>query len=105
MSLKLNDIEINSNAPISTVNPLETQQKAKQVKTMGIIALVLLLTGFIPILGFFGLIASLLLSKRALKMGRDFWVPEQYEKPAYWAWVISSVFLILSIIGLIFMIL
>ena len=79
--------------------------KAKQVQTMGIIALVLLLTGFIPVLGFFGLLASLIISKKALRLGREYLVPEQYEKPASWASTISAVFLILGTIGLVLMIL
>lgn len=86
------------------LTPEQQIAKAKQVKTMGIIALVLIITGFVPILGFLGLIASLLVSRKALRIALDYVVPEEYERPARWAWVISSVFLILSVIGLIMMI-
>ena len=92
------------NQNVAAMTSEQQLAKAKQVQTMGIIALILLATAFIPVLGFVGLIVSLVLSKNALKIGRDYLVPEQYEKPAKWASVISSVLLILSFIGLFMMI-
>jgi hypothetical protein len=105
MSTSLGLTEHTPNTGLGRITPEQQLAKAKQVQTMGIIALILLITGFIPILGFFGLLASLIISKKALRMGRDYLVPEQYEKPASWASTISAVFLILSAIGFIFLIL
>jgi hypothetical protein len=79
--------------------------KGKQVKTLGIIALVLLVLGLIPIIGFLTVIASLVISKIALKISRENFVDTEYERPAYWASIISTILLILSVIGLILMIL
>lgn len=78
--------------------------KGKQVKTLGIIALVLLVLGLIPIIGFLTVIASLVISKIALKISRENFVDAEYERPAYWASIISTILLILSVIGLLLMI-
>ena len=102
-TLNIDNALPSKNAPAVTSE--QQLAKAKQVQTMGIIALVLLVTGFIPILGFFGLIASLLIARKASWIAREYLVPDSYEKPAKWAWTISSVLLILSVIGLILMIL
>ena len=79
--------------------------KGKQVKTLGIIALVLLVLGVIPILGFFAVIASLVISRIALKISRENFVDADYERPAYWASIISTVLLVMTVIGFIFMLL
>ena len=87
-------------ANIPTLTPGEQSAQVTRVKTMGIIALVLLLTAFIPLLGFFGLLASLILSRKALRISRLNLLPIEAEKPAYWAGIISTLLLILSAIGL-----
>ena len=87
------------------LTPEQQLAKAGQVKTMGIIALILLITGIIPILGIFGLITSLILSRYALRIARDNYVPDGYERPAHWASIISTVILILWVIGLLLMLL
>jgi hypothetical protein len=79
--------------------------KGRQVKMLGIIALGLLLLGLVPILGFFAVVASLVISRMALKISRENFVDSDYERPAYWASLISAILLILSVIGLIFMLL
>ncbi len=93
--------------PKNNAVAIPPQQQAvliSRVKTMGIIAFILLFTGFIPILGFFGLIASFVISRWALKIWRDNLLPLGIEKMAQWASTISSVFLILLVIGVVFMI-
>ena len=87
------------------LTPEQQLAKAGQVKTMGIIALVLLITGLIPILGLLGIIAALVLSRYALRFGRDNFVPSEYERPAHWASIISTILLALYAIGLILMVL
>ena len=95
-----------TDAAPNTANVTPGQQAAQvaRVKTLGIIALVLLLTAFIPILGFFGLIVSLVLSRMALRISRQNLLPIEAEKPAYWAGIISTLLLILSVIGLVMLI-
>lgn len=105
MSSTLGLTEAVPNSSRAAVSPQQQAVQASRVKTMGIIALVLLLTGFIPILGFFGLLASLLISRRALQIWRDNLLPLGIEKPAQWASTISMVLLILSAIGLVFILL
>ncbi len=78
--------------------------KAKQVRTLGIVALILLVCSLIPVLGFFTLIAAFIISRVALRISRQNLVPIEYEKPAYWASVISLLLMILAVIGIIFMI-
>jgi hypothetical protein len=89
----------------ATVSPQPQSAQITRVKTMGVIALLLLLTAFIPILGFFGLIASLVLSRKALRVSRENLLPIEAEKPAYWAGIISTLLLILSVLGLVMLIL
>ena len=102
MDLGLTEASPNANAPV--VTPAQQAASITRVKTLGIIALVLLLTAFIPILGFFGLITSFVLSRIALKISRENLLPIEAEKPAYWAGVISALLLILSVIGLVMLI-
>src|SRR5690349_8539347 len=96
-SLNLTEYTPNMNG--SQLSAEQQIAKSQQVRTMGIIALVLLVTGLIPILGFFGLIASLILSRSALRISREHLVPIEYERPAHWASLISTIFLILGGIG------
>ena len=106
MSMKLNEIEISSNVPVSSIDSAAKLQKGKEVKTMGIIALILSLAGvFIPAVGIFMLIAAWLMSRSALKTSSDFLVSDEDDKFARWANVISKVFLVLSVIGLVMIIL
>jgi hypothetical protein len=95
-------------APKTNQAAISPQQQAiltSRVKTLGIIALVLLPTAFIPIVGFFTLIAAFFISRRALQIWRDNLLPLGIEKPAHWASTISTVLLILSAIGLVFILL
>jgi hypothetical protein len=105
MSLKLNEIEINSNAPVSSIDSAAKIQKAKEVKTMGIIAFILSIVGvFVPIIGFFMLIGAWLMSRSALKTSSDYLISDDDDKFARWANVVSKVFLVFSIIGLVLLI-
>ena len=88
----------------ASVSPQQQAASMTRVKTLGVIALLLLLTAFIPILGFFGLITSFVLSRIALKISRENLLPIEAEKPAYWAGIISALLLILSVIGLVMLI-
>jgi uncharacterized membrane protein len=93
--------EIQPTGQISQTTTPEQFERAKSVKKLGIIALVLTAFGaFIPLLGILMLIAALLISRYALRVSRQNLVPIEYEKPAYWASIISSIILILSAIGL-----
>lgn len=106
MSMKLNEIEISSNAPVSSIDSAAKVQKAKQVKTLGIIAFLLSLFGiFIPAIGVFMLIGAWLMSRSALKTSSDYLVSDDDDKFARWANVISKVFFVLSVIGLVMIIL
>lgn len=106
MSLKLNEIVIDRNAQVTPVNLAEKQQKANQVKTLGIISLILAVVGvFVPVIGLFMLIAAWLLSNSALKTANDYLVSEADDKLARWANVVSKVFLVFSAIGLVMIIL
>lgn len=106
MSLKLNEIVIDQNAQITPVNLTEKQQKANQVKTLGIISFILAVVGvFIPVIGLFMLIAAWLMSRSALKTANDYLVSDEDDKLARWANVISKVFLVFSVIGLVMIIL
>ncbi len=101
------DLGLTDTAPSASVPVVSPEQQAAQitkVKTLGVIALLLLLTAFIPILGFLGLIASLILSRVALRISRQNLLPIEAEKPAYWAGIISTLLLILSVIGLVMLI-
>ena len=106
MSLKLNEIVIDRIAQVTPVNLAEKQQKANQVKTLGIISLILAVVGvFVPVIGLFMLIAAWLLSNSALKTANDYLVSEADDKLARWANVVSKVFLVFSAIGLVMIIL
>jgi hypothetical protein len=41
----------------------------------------------------------------ALKIASDNFVEPEYERPAYWASIISTILLILSVVGLVLMLL
>lgn len=84
----------------ANLTPEQQASQISRVKTLGVVALLLLLTAFIPILGFFGLIASLVLSRMAMNISRKNLLPVEAEKPAYWAGIISTLLLILSAVGL-----
>src|SRR5688500_17663906 len=106
MSTFLNIGEIQPSAQVLPVaaSPEQTE-KAKTVKKLGVIALGLTIVGaFIPLLGVLMLIAALVLSRYALRVSRQNLVPIEFEKPAYWASVISSILLILSAAGLFWLI-
>lgn len=106
MSMKLNEIEINTATPVSTVNPAMKEKKTKDVKTLGLISLILAVAGvFIPAVGLFMLIAAWLMSRSALKTSSDYLVSDEDDKFARWANVISKVFLVFSVIGLVMIIL
>lgn len=106
MSMKLNEIEINTATPVSTVNPAMKEQKAKEVRTLGLVAFILSVFGvFIPAVGVFILIAAWLISNSALKKSSDYLVSDEDDKLARWANVVSKVFLVFSIIGLVMIIL
>ena len=105
MSMKLNEIEINTSTPVSSVNSAMKEQKTKSVKTLGIISLILAVAGvFIPVVGLFMLIAAWLMSRSALKTSSDYLVSDADDKFARWANVISKVFLVFSVIGLVMII-
>ncbi|HEY0429585.1 MAG TPA: hypothetical protein VGC76_17525 [Pyrinomonadaceae bacterium] len=87
------------------LTPEQTNAQAGRVKTLGVVAWLLVLTGFIPVLGFFGLIAAILVARRAMRVSREYLLPIEAEKPAYYASIVALVFLILGTIGLIFWIL
>jgi len=88
----------------TTATPEQTE-KAKTVKKLGIIALLLTIFGaFIPLLGTLMVIAALILARYALRVSRQNLVPIEFEKPAYWASIISTILLILSAIGLFWLI-
>lgn len=106
MSMKLNEIEINTVTPVSSVNSAMKEQKTKSVKILGIISLILAVAGvFIPGIGLFMLIAAWLMSRSALKTSSDYLISDEDDKFARWANVVSKVFLVLSIIGLVMIIL
>lgn len=93
------------NANVAALTPEQISAQANQVRKLGIIALLLLLTIFIPILNFFGLIASLILSRKALRISRENLLPIEVEKPAYWASLISTTMLVFGCIGVVLVIL
>ena len=100
-ALNLNDYTTQMNA--SPAAAAEQTAAAKKVKSMGIIALILMICGFIPLLGIFALIAAFIISRSALTVSRKNLVPIEYEKPAYWASVGSTILLILTVVGLFMM--
>jgi accessory gene regulator protein AgrB len=86
-SLNLNDYtpSAQSSGPLTG----EQLEQAKQVKTLGIVALVLAIVGLcIP---FLADIAAFFLAKHAMNLSRRNLVPIEYEKPAYWAYRVSIV--------------
>ena len=81
-----------ANAPLTG----DSLQQAKNVKLIGIIALVLSVLGiFVP---FVLDIAAFVLAKIAFNISRKHLVPIEYEKPAYWAYRLSLVGLLLWVI-------
>ena len=99
-------LNLNEYTPQTNLSPVATAEKqtvANKVKTRGIIALLLVIGGLIPFLGFFLLPVAFFLSRSALKLSRENLVPIEYEKPAYWASVSSTILLILTVIGLFMM--
>lgn len=105
MSMNLNEIEINTATPVSSVNSAVKEQKTKDVKTLGVISLILAVAGvFIPAVGLFMLIAAWLMSRSALKTSSDYLISDEDDKFARWANVISKVFLVFSVIGLVMII-
>jgi len=83
----------------------EQTEKAKSVKKLGIIALLLAIFGaIVPFLGTLMIIAALVLARYALRVSRQNLVPIEFEKPAYWASIISTILLILTAIGLFWLI-
>jgi hypothetical protein len=73
--------------------------KANQVKTLGIIALILAVIGIV--IPFIADIAAFSLAKRAMTVSRENLVPIEYEKAAYWAYRISITGILLWIVILI----
>ena len=84
-ALNLNDYTPNvQNLTSLAGNQLAQSQK---VKTIGIIALILAIAGiFIP---FAADIVAFVLAKWAMNISRRNLVPIEYEKPAYWAYRVS----------------
>ncbi len=73
--------------------------QAKNVKTIGIIALILVVVGIvIPLIAD---IIAFFLAKWALNLSRRNLVPIEYEKPAMWAYRVSMVGMVLWVIALI----
>lgn len=74
----------------------EQLSKAKQVRTLGIIAVLLAIAGiFTP---FVANLAAFLFAKRAMKISRDYLVPIEYEKPAYWAYRVALTGMVLWVV-------
>jgi hypothetical protein len=106
MSLKLNELEISSATPVSIVDQSQKNKKTNSVKRLGVISLILAVAGvFIPGIGVFMLIAAWLISRSALRISSDYLVSDEDDKLARWANVISKVFLVFSVIGLVILIL
>ncbi len=106
MSLKLNELEISSATPVSIVDQAQKTKKTNSVKRLGVISLILAVAGvFIPGIGVFMLIAAWLISRSALRISSDYLVSDEDDKLARWANVISKVFLVFSVIGLVILIL
>lgn len=96
-SLNLNDYTPSAQSSA----PLEGDQlaKAKQVKTLGIVALILAIVGLcIPLVAD---IAAFFIAKHAMNESRRNLVPIEYEKPAYWAYRVSIVGMIWGVIAIV----
>lgn len=63
--------------------------QCKQVKTLGIVAVILAIIGIV--IPFIPDIAAFFLAKHAMNLSRRKLVPIEYERPAYWAYRISIV--------------
>lgn len=96
-TLNLSDYAPNAQ---SLTQPVGDQlAKAKQVKNLGIIAVILAVIGiFVP---FIADIAAFFLAKRAMNISRKYLVPIEYEKPAYWAYRLALMGIILWVLILI----
>jgi hypothetical protein len=73
--------------------------KAQQVRTLGIIAVILAVIGIV--VPFIANIAAFLLAKRAMNISRQYLVPIEYEKPAYWAYRVGLTGILLWVVILI----
>jgi len=94
-------LNLNDYTPQVTNEPLigEKLEKANQVKTLGIVAVILSIVGiFVP---FVLDIIAFVMSKIAMKISRENLVPYEYEKPAYWAYRISIIGIIWWIVAVI----
>jgi hypothetical protein len=84
------------NAQNLEISSGEQLSKAKQVRTLGIIAVILAIAGlFIP---FVADLIAFFIAKRAMKISRDYLVPIEYEKPAYWAYRIAITGMVLWVV-------
>jgi hypothetical protein len=93
-TLNLNDYTPAATAPL-TGDKLEI---AKQVKTLGTVALIVAIVGLcVPFLG----VVSLFLSKRAFNISRKNLTPVEYEGAAMWAYRLSLLSIVLSVLGII----
>ncbi len=70
--------------------------KGKQVRTLGIVALILAVFGIV--IPFVADIVAFFIAKRALSISREYLVPIEYEKAAYWAYRISITGILLWIV-------
>ncbi len=96
-ALNLNDYTPNiQNLTQPTGSKLAQSQK---VKTIGIIALILAISGiFIPLIAD---IIAFFMAKWAMNLSRRNLVPIEYEKPAYWAYRVSITGILLWVVILI----
>lgn len=93
-TLNLSDFHSNLQTPTHSAG--EQLSKAKQVKTLGIIALILAVIGiFVP---FVPDRIAFILAKQALKTSREYLVPIEHERPAYWAYRIALTGIILWVV-------
>jgi hypothetical protein len=73
--------------------------QAKKVKTIGIVALILVVVGIvIPLIAD---IIAFFMAKWALSLSRQNLVPIEYERPALWAYRVSMVGMVLWVLFLI----
>ena len=98
MSSILNLTDLTQKVDGIALDPAVVATIGRKVRNRGLIAVVLMFVGLIPIIGVLFLIASLLLALHALKLSRENLVPVEYERCAYWARIGSSLVLILNVI-------
>jgi hypothetical protein len=101
MSLGLSNIDATAgHADVAVISDAARDHKSGWVKSLGVLSLLLAVVGsFIPLIGFFMLIAALLISRHALKISCEFYVSYEDERYARWASAISKVVLILGALG------